>query len=201
MPLKDWGFTNYGQIREVSVRNLYTFNGTNHFDNETEAIEYLKGTFEWLTGRAYNDDGGTKRALNAFSKVATNRNEIYQKDYASFTMHLYLFTAYINYELRDKGNRLRRHIYLSMDGEKVYQTPAFLMQDLAYLASKGDYEKQYGSYPIVGNNVSKKYESAKNSFIRTSGFGGNVPIFGGMAHPHLPQTYYLIAKNNFVALK
>ena len=22
-----------------------------------------------------------------------------------------------------------------------------------------------------------------------------------MAHPHLPQTYYLIAKNNFVTLK
>lgn len=23
---------------------------------------------------------------------------------------------------------------------------------------------------------------------------------GGMAHPHLPQTYYLIARNNFVSL-
>ena len=30
--------------------------------------------------------------------------------------------------------------------------------------------------------------------------GNKVPFIGGMAHPHLPQTYYLITKNNFVAL-
>ena len=74
------------------------------------------------------------------------------------------------------------------------------MQDLAYLASKGDYKKQYEAYPILGNDVSRKYEAAKKSFIITSGFGNQVPIIGGMAHPHLPQTYYLIAKNNFVGL-
>ena len=77
------------------------------------------------------------------------------------------------------------------------------MQDLAYLASSGNYEEKYGPYPKAGNSVVKKYESAKISFIKTSGF---IPVlgsklqYGGMAHPHLPQTYYLIAKNNFVRL-
>ena len=74
------------------------------------------------------------------------------------------------------------------------------MQDLAYWASKGDYDKKYNSYPTAGNGVATVYKPAKISFIKTSGLGGEIPIYGGMAHPHLPQTYYLIARNNFVAL-
>ncbi|MDN6084821.1 MAG: hypothetical protein L0I51_05110 [Lactococcus plantarum] len=75
------------------------------------------------------------------------------------------------------------------------------MQDLVYLVSSGHYEEKYGAYPKLGNNMSKKYESAKISFIKSSGNlsyeeknGDKVPIISGMAHPHLPQTYYLIEK-------
>ncbi|QDJ27031.1 hypothetical protein BHS00_08055 [Lactococcus carnosus] len=80
------------------------------------------------------------------------------------------------------------------------------------MASAGNYQKLYddiyvsipvsnGITPLVlGNDVASKYEAAKISFIKTSGGGGKIPIYGGIAHPHLPQTYYLIARNNFVAL-
>ncbi|WP_143464952.1 hypothetical protein [Pseudolactococcus carnosus] len=76
------------------------------------------------------------------------------------------------------------------------QTPAFLMQDLANIAGK---EK---GYPVAGRLVAPRYTSAKLSFFATSGEVPGVKDLGigGMAHPHLPQTYYLIARNNFVAL-
>ena len=194
MPLEDWGFTNYGKMKKISVAEKY--------EKTLSKNKNVSGTFEWLTGRDYNNDGGTKRTLNAFSKVATDRTAIYCKDYNRETLLISWLIPheYDSYKNNlDKGWRLQRHIYKNNSGH-IYQTLAFLMQDLAYLASKGDYKKQYEAYPILGNDVSRKYEAAKKSFIITSGFGNQVPIIGGMAHPHLPQTYYLIAKNNFVGL-
>ncbi|MCJ1988081.1 lipase family protein [Lactococcus carnosus] len=218
MPLKNWGFTNYGQIREVSVAEKYE--KILNFENGRS------GTFEWLTGHDYNNDGGTKRTLNAFSKVANGREALYQKDYdnnsefrkklqtGNMGSYVYMsisFETYTKNYVKDKGNRIIRYTYTS-DGTKTYQTPAFLMQDLAYLASAGNYEKvydeEYLSIPNVnaikhlrlGNDVAVKYKAAKTSFIQTSGGGGKMPIYGGIAHPHLPQTYYLIARNNFVPL-
>ncbi|MDN5403559.1 MAG: VWA domain-containing protein [Lactococcus sp.] len=210
MPLKNWGFTNFGQNREVSVREKYKFNGKYESTNVGEPV-YPKGTFKWLTGKNYNDDGGTQRTLNAFSKVASGRESLYRKEYnansefrkkvqtGAVGSHVYVsipFKTYVKDYIEDSGNRLIRHAYTS-DGTRSYQTSAFLMQDLAYLASKKDYNNKYKTYPTIGNAVSNKYEGAKLSFIFTS---GNIPQVGGMAHPHLPQTYYLIARNNFVSL-
>ena len=53
--------------------------------------------------------------------------------------------------------------------------------------------------PLEGRELSGKYADAKWSFIFSS---GEVPFFdklhvGGMYHPHMPLTYYLIARNNF----
>ena len=164
-----------------------------------------------MTGKNYNDDGGTQRTLNAFSKVASGRESLYRKEYnansefrkkvqtGAVGSHVYVsipFKTYVKDYIEDSGNRLIRHAYTS-DGTRSYQTSAFLMQDLAYLASKKDYNNKYKTYPTIGNAVSNKYEGAKLSFIFTS---GNIPQVGGMAHPHLPQTYYLIARNNFVSL-
>ncbi|MCJ1988090.1 lipase family protein [Lactococcus carnosus] len=214
MPLKNWGFTNYGQIREVSVREKYKFEKNKYSSGKAKgnALD-VKGTFEWLTGYKYNDDGGTKRTLNAFSKVANGREALYRKNYDEEKEIDFRFghnfcksnEAY----LLSLDDRLSRYVYNKKNGIFPYQMPAFLMQDLAYLASIKDYEEKYGkkyvTIPIengmnllkVGSNVAPKYESAKFSFIRTS---GQLPLIGGMAHPHLPQTYYLIARNNFVAL-
>lgn len=54
-------------------------------------------------------------------------------------------------------------------------------------------------YRMFSDNVNAKLYTA--SYFASSSFGNNLPMIGGMAHPHLPQTYYLIARNNFVALR
>ena len=80
---------------------------------------------------------------------------------------------------------------------KVNYCPAYVMQTLANMASEVG--------PRTGRNLSGKYNSAKWSFIGSSGeikikekpiIGGKA-IVGGMTHPHMPITYYLIVNNDF----
>ncbi|WP_223265733.1 lipase family protein [Lactococcus carnosus] len=79
MPLKDWGFTNYGQIREVSVREKYKFEKNKYSSGKAkgDALD-AKGTFEWLTRYKYNHDSGTKRTLFLFGILAKNRDGLYR---------------------------------------------------------------------------------------------------------------------------
>lgn len=208
MPLKNWGFTNYGQIREVSVREKYKFEKNKYSSGKVKGnVLDAKGTFEWLTGYIYDDDSGTQRTLNAFSKTASGREELYVQTRKENTIHIDKNPGLYKKNL-DK--RLLRHVKevnvplttgASLTG--FYQTPAFLMQDLANLAGGK------GNYPILGQSVAPKYNFAKLSFIVTSGNATFIDketgkkkfkTLGGMAHPHLPQTYYLIARNNFVGL-
>ena len=168
MPLKNWGFTNYGQIREVSVREKYKFEKNKYSSGKVKgnALD-AKGTFEWLTGYIYDDDSGTQRTLNAFSKTASGREELYVQTRKENTIHIDKNPGLYKKNL-DK--RLLRHVKevnvplttgASLTG--FYQTPAFLMQDLANLAGGK------GNYPILGQSVAPKYNFAKLSFIVTSG--------------------------------
>lgn len=53
-----------------------------------------------------------------------------------------------------------------------------------------------GVGPILGHDVRGKYATAKASFVASSG-----KVFvGGMTHPHMQPTYYLIARNDFLPL-
>ena len=49
---------------------------------------------------------------------------------------------------------------------------------------------------LLGEKLSGKYNDAKLSFIASSG----KVVVGGMEHPHMQPTYYLIARNDFEAL-
>lgn len=69
---------------------------------------------------------------------------------------------------------------------EVNYSPAYLMQMLANMTT--------GVGPILGHDTKGKYASAKASFVASSG----KVVVGGMTHPHLPITYYLIVYNNFV---
>ena len=95
MPLKEWGFTNYGQAREISVTEEYE-------ENRILGLGIKKGAFEWLTGHDYNHDGGTYRTLNAFSKVAEGRNALNRKDDDELTGIRVPFMDYVNGKLNDK---------------------------------------------------------------------------------------------------
>ena len=56
--------------------------------------------------------------------------------------------------------------------------------------------------PMIGRDMSGKYNKAKWKFIFSS---GEPPLeklhVGGMYHPHMPLTYYLIARNDFKQLE
>ena len=72
---------------------------------------------------------------------------------------------------------------------EVNYCPAYLMQNLANMASKIE--------PKTGYDTRGKYFEAKKSFILSSG----ELCIGGMEHPHMQPTYYLIAYNNFKKIK
>lgn len=64
-----------------------------------------------------------------------------------------------------------------------------LMQSLSNMTT--------GTEPLLGHDIKGKYASAKASFVDSS---GKVVVIGGMTHPHMQPTYYLIARNNFSSL-
>jgi Mg-chelatase subunit ChlD len=192
LPLTAWGFTNYGKYKKVSVEDYYEDQRILHADGYTDS---QIGTFEWLTGNDYNPDGGTERTVKEFEKIANNREELYIQTFDSNTMQKVWNEASYRQEI---GERLERYIVIKegLVGVNVYQSPAFLMQDLAHLAAKENINPLLGQ---IGQNVAPKYDLAKASFIVSSGPVKFIKL-GGMGHPHLPHTYYLIAQNNLAPL-
>jgi Mg-chelatase subunit ChlD len=195
MPLEEWSFGRYGKTKSISVERAYEDQRWIHADDYSDA---KKGTFEWLTAKDYNNDGGKERTLKEFGKLAHNRHElyqykennpsiVYQGDENAYKENVEERLArFTKYELTPYSSKIR-----------VYQTPAFVLQDIALLAGRENLTITKGE---IGKNVAIEYEKAKWSFLRTSGMGGNVPVYGGIAHPHIPQTYYLLSRNNFVPL-
>ena len=203
LPLEVWDFKNYGIEKSISVDDNYE----NHGVGSPE-----KGTWEWLTGRDYNNDSGTQRTLNAFAKIANNRNELYildttedgkvwennrghstkegaEDELSELTRDLETekLLRFCNLYIVGGGFMTRYHV-------EVNYSPAYLMQTLANMTT--------GVGPLLGRDVKGKYADAKSSFILSSGViaPGGVAIVGGITHPHLPVTYYLIAHNDFEKL-
>jgi hypothetical protein len=77
----------------------------------------------------------------------------------------------------------------------VCYSPAYVGQNVANLASCGDIQNKYG-YTVMdwlGLDLKGKYSNARQQFALASGqiqVAGIGP--GGMEHPHMPGTYYLI---------
>ncbi|MGL5440534.1 MAG: lipase family protein [Filifactoraceae bacterium] len=196
MPLTKWGFNKYGQIRKISVKDNY---------EDSSAFDNKKSSFEWLTGEDYNLDGGTTRTVNAFGKLANNREELYVMDSSNDGRAIeneYRSTNYKDAIASIKkckedleAEKLLRFSKVEIEKDsgtlvssyraKVNYCPAYAMQTLANMASNVG--------PVTGRSLSGKYNSAKVSFIKSSGKLG----IGGMTHPHMPITYYLIVNNDF----
>lgn len=183
LPLEAWGFKKYGKILSISVADYYN-NGT------------TAGNFKWLTGDSYNDNGGIASALNAFSAIAANRDQLYVLDYSTDGQvnigNKYHTTmngaeerlAALSTEL--DGYKLLRFCALDIVTQlgikhvRVTYSPAYLMQNLANIAS--------GTGPVLGYDTKGKYADAFRAFA--------ICYIGGMTHPHYQPTYYLIAYND-----
>ncbi len=191
LPLEKWGFTNYGTIKSISVEEKY----------ENKFLSASEGQFEWLMGFDYNNDGGTSRTLECFSKIVDNREKLYVMDtssdgtvYESNVPHATRTNAYKELSTLAKTLKTEK-LYKFCDLEVVYDSlfffvavnycPAYFLQILANMTTSVG--------PTLGRDVKGKYATAKASFVASSG----KVVLGGMTHPHMPQTYYLIAHNNF----
>jgi hypothetical protein len=191
LPMNEWGFKKYGLTYTLSVNDLYE--DDNWFGNK-------EGSFEWLCGYDYNDNGGIKGALEAFNKLATNRVQLYLLDSTSDgkcnignASHWSQSAA----EQRKKdleaelgSVKLARFVSIGVRQSglmwiaEVNYSPAYLMQNLANMASS--------TGPLTGYDTKGKYASAKSAFINC--------FINGMVHPHQQVTYYLMAHNKLEPL-
>jgi len=194
MPLQKWGFRKYGETKIISVNKSY----------EVGLLEKKReGSFEWLTFKDYNNNDMKDKTLALLGDIADSREELYRFDKTKEGFvkaepfpdegSVKLVLGSLKKQLRDE--KLLRFTKLTYFKKKqgrlpyyieIRYCPAFLTQTIANMASKKG--------PMIGRDMSGKYNKAKWKFIFSS---GAFPIIGGMEHPHMPLTYYLIARNNF----
>ena len=199
LPLSAWGFKNYGVTKSISVKEYY---GTGLLETAKE------GSFKWFIGESYNDDGGRQRTIDCFAALATCREDLYKIDTTDAGKVYYRGNFSSGYSQKDataKYNELTTAFaeqklskfctvkILDYNGIWKYQVevnycPAFFMQMLSNMTT--------GVGPMLGHDITGKYNDAKLSFIASSG----KVVIGGMEHPHMQPTYYLIAKNDFEAI-
>lgn len=191
LPMPEWGFKKYGVTYTLSVNDLYEDDAW--FTNK-------EGSFEWLCGYDYNDNGGIKGALEAFNKLATNREQLYVLDSttdgycnignASHFSQSAAENRKAELEAELESVKLNRFVSIGVRKSglmwiaEVNYCPAYLMQNLANMASS--------TGPLTGYDVKGKYASAKSAFITC--------FINGMVHPHQQVTYYLMAHNKLEPL-
>lgn len=195
LPLEAWGFTKYGTTKALSVEEYY--------ENEFGAAE--EGTWEWLmNGTDYNDDSLTQDTLNKIKAIVNNREDLYVLETADIGKvweddlgHTTLKGAQEEVEALKvalTNEKLLKfcNIYTTKWGLLYYAEinycPAYLLQTLANMTT--------GVGPLLGRDVAGKYATAKTAFVASSG----KVIIGGMTHPHIPGTYYLMVRNDLKPL-
>ena len=191
LPNDKWGFTKYGITRTISVKEAYSGSKT--------------GSFKWFTGLSYNDDGGTQRTLDCFAALANSRADLYKLDTTSAGKFYYAGNFALGYSQKDAAkkydslvadlkaqNLLQFCTVKIVEGGTVWKyrvevnySPAYFMQMLANMTT--------GVGPLLGHDLTGKYNDAKLSFVASSG----KVVIGGMEHPHMQPTYYLIVRNDF----
>ncbi len=186
MPIEEWGFKNYGITKTISVEDRY----------EDKAGGFDEGTWEWFIGTDYNNDGGTNRTLTSFAKVAKTREDLYKLD---TTKDGKVWENNVGHTTVAGAEKELAKLKVTLESERLLRfcdvyvvkgfikhveinySPAYLMQTLANMTCLEG--------PLLGRDVKGKYASAKASFVASSGF----VVVGGMTHPHMAPTYYIIA--------
>ena len=71
---------------------------------------------------------------------------------------------------------------------EINYCPAYFLQTLANMTT--------GVGPLLGRDVAGVYADAKTAFVASSG----KVLIGGMTHPHMPPTYYIMTYHNLESL-
>lgn len=187
LPLEKWGFSRYGITKKVSVKDSY------------------ENVFDRIFIRDYNSNGLLSTTIKAFEDIdINNREDLYVLDdsndgtvWVTNKYHVtYTGAAEEEKKLEEEftNEKLLKYCKLSIDETLIgyyvacNYCPAYFLQTLANMTVK-----PVESAPTLGRDVKGAYALAKAAFVGTSG-----KLFvGGMANPHMPPTYYIIAKEAF----
>ncbi len=189
MPLSAWGFRRYGKTKPISVEKEYE-----HSDISFRLPE--KGTWEYLTKCEYDSNGNLVDAIESFKKIVPNRTGLYVYPDSDDCIEEGLLKSQYNSNRRlvpyfEIVKQYKKSHNAFVDGGIEYidikQKPAYVLMVLADFAA---------NITLIKYDVAPRYEDAKKQFILAA-----LPNYGGMVHPHLPETYYLIVKNKVKALR
>ena len=212
LPLKDWGFYKYGTTLSVSIEN----DGY----EDTSMIGNAEGTFEALFGDDYNSNSYVDDCETAFYAMSKGRSDFYVLDYTSgdgqiLEGALHFFdSAFTEFDELIKAAKMDKYSDYSKNNKKIGYTidvtycPAYAAQNIANPASGNDIANNsviadnYDgdglavTLDMLGIDLKGVYSTARTKFVLASGklqLWGAGP--GGMEHPHIPGTYYLITSN------
>lgn len=199
MPMEAWGFQKYGETLCMSI--VDSFEDQNYSGDPNLY-------FEALFGVDYNSNSYVQSSVDAFVAMTSNRNTFYVLDTTSgdgIIMEELLhfsdndYTNLVNMLTTGKMYRFctvtRYNQWLGYTMDVCY-SPAYAAQNVANLAACGDIQNKYG-YTVMdwlGLDLKGRYANVRQQFALASGqiqVAGVGP--GGMEHPHMPGTYYLIA--------
>lgn len=184
LPVPAWGFKNYGKSYTVSIAKNYE----KEWEELTSKVDYDSDTI------------GFDTTINEIGKIMKNRNDAY-----ILTCKCHGDNSNNKITITNRGMskdsregaikkiptnalpycKITRYNGTGIVGWdfKVCQEPEYFMQLLAsFLAG------QINAYRFaVELNIAGRYESAKAAIIRSG--------IGGLAHPHYPESYYLLSKH------
>lgn len=199
LPMEAWGFKKYGETLSMSIIDSY------------EGKSYQGDPnlyFEALFGVGYNSNSYVQSSVDAFVAMTKDRSTYYVLDTTSgdgIVMEELLHFSDNDYtnlvKMLTAGKMYRfctvtkypQLLGYTMD---VCYSPAYAAQNAANLAACGDIQNKHG-YTVMdwlGIDLKGRYATVRQQFALSSGqiqVGGVGP--GGMEHPHMPGTYYLIA--------
>lgn len=199
LPMEAWGFNKYGQTLHMSV--LDSFEDANY---QGDPNLYFEALFD---GMDYNSNSYVESCVKAFVAMTDNRETYYVLDTTSgdgvIMEGLLYFFEYDYTNLVDmltagkmyKFCTVTRYSQLVGFTMDICYCPAYAAQNVANLAACGDIEAKYG-YTVtdwLGLDLKGKYSTVRQEFALASGkiqVAGVGP--GGMEHPHMPGTYYMI---------
>ena len=192
LPLKDWGFENYGVLSP---------------SGETQLTSAEKKIWANKVGSIYNSaDIALKETTKAFGKISDSRNGCYyyKHDYKG-DIHPKTIKKCYDSEInifKNLPDNIKKHIDYSnyryiyrydvtkqadvlVTEYSVYQKPIFFMQLLAGVAAS---DKQYDLFRFVMQNYSASYYSSSSYTFLVFAVGS------GMMEPHFVDTYIVICE-------